>query len=219
MATPVERLSESLELHAAEFGIKLESEHIGKLRDYYRLLRKWNDRLHLVAPCSPEEFATRHVLESLMLVRHLSRAARVADIGSGAGLPIIPCLIARKDIQAVLFESSKRKAVFLREVLKALGCDNRAEVVPRRFQATKAPNVEFITCRAIDRFAQLLEVLIRWSPPDSGLLLFAGPRLVEEVRRNLRAITVERVPNSAGRFLVLARVGDSAVSRSESEKL
>jgi 16S rRNA (guanine527-N7)-methyltransferase len=219
MATPVEQFSTSVELHAAEFGIKLRSEHIGKLRDYYRLLRKWNDRLHLVAPCSAEEFATRHVLESLMLVRHLSRAARVADIGSGAGLPIIPCLIARKDIQAVLFESSKRKAVFLREALKALGCADRAEVVPWRFQATKAPNVEFITCRAIDRFAQLLEVLIRWTPRGSVLLLFAGARLVEEVRRNLRTVTVERVPNSARRFLILARVEAGAVSRSESEKL
>jgi len=79
------------------FDLDLPAETVTRLGDYYSLLTRWNDRLHLVAPCSPEEFATRHVLESLLLLKHLPDGAKVADIGSGAGLPIIPCLLARQD--------------------------------------------------------------------------------------------------------------------------
>lgn len=215
MATSLELFRAALQLHTAEFGIELRPQNMERLSRYYELLLKWNERLHLVAPCSPEEFATRHVLESLMLVRHFSAAARVADIGSGAGLPIIPCLIARQDIQAVLFESSKRKVVFLREALKVAGCQDQAEVVPRRFQTTKAPDVEFVTCRAIDQFAQLLPALIHWSPPGSTLLLFAGESIVEQVPTKLKAVTVAKVPNSRQRFLIAGRAEHSTASRTD----
>src|ERR1700754_1765197 len=92
------------------FNLDLPAETVTQLGEYYSLLTRWNDRLHLVAPCSPEEFAVRHVLESLMLLQHLPPNARVADIGSGGGLPIIPCLIARPDLHATLIESSQKKA-------------------------------------------------------------------------------------------------------------
>src|SRR2546421_6694537 len=105
----------ALSENARDFGLELKDSAIARLQSYYELLLKWNDRLHLVAPCSPEEFATRHVLESLLLLRHLPQNARVVDVGSGAGLPIIPCLIMRLDLRATLIESSPRKAVFLRE--------------------------------------------------------------------------------------------------------
>ena len=68
----------------------LPADTVTKLGEYYSLLTRWNERLHLVAPCSPQEFAFRHVLESMLLLEHLPRRARIVDIGSGGGLPIIP---------------------------------------------------------------------------------------------------------------------------------
>ncbi len=113
MPTPTEKFGQALWNNAAEFGIQLRAAEVTRLSKYYELLLKWNDRLHLVAPCSPEEFATRHVLESLLLLPHLPENASLLDVGSGAGLPIIPCLIIRTDLSATLIESSPRKAVFL----------------------------------------------------------------------------------------------------------
>src|SRR6185295_11783323 len=91
---------QSLVANMGSFNLDLPAEIVKQLGEYYSLLTRWNDRLHLVAPCTPEEFAIRHVLESLMLLPHLSPNSRVADIGSGGGLPIIPCLIARPDLKA-----------------------------------------------------------------------------------------------------------------------
>ena len=149
--------------------------------------------------------STRHVLESLMLLRHLSLNARVADIGSGAGLPIVPCLIARDDICATLFEASVKKAVFLGKALRAVNCQKRGEVVARSFQDIATPDADSVTCRALDRFSRWLPALIEWSPPASVLLLFAGKEILKQVERVFSFLSVEKIPKSEGRFLIVVR--------------
>ncbi|HKY29467.1 MAG TPA: 16S rRNA (guanine(527)-N(7))-methyltransferase RsmG [Pyrinomonadaceae bacterium] len=198
----VTEFTNTLVSDAADYGVEITPDSFDRLAAYYMLLDSWNPRLHLVAPCSPREFARRHVLESLVLLPHLPRDARVADIGSGAGLPILPCLIARSDVKATLFESSKKKAVFLREALKQTGTS--ATVIAQRFEETVTPQVEFVSCRALERFAQMLPTLIQWAPPESTLLLFGGIRLRERLQESVNFEEI-RVPNSDSRFLFVAR--------------
>ncbi|HJP91778.1 MAG TPA: 16S rRNA (guanine(527)-N(7))-methyltransferase RsmG [Pyrinomonadaceae bacterium] len=194
----LEKFERSLISNMESFGLELSDETVTQLGAFYSLLIRWNERLHLVAPCAPEEFAVRHVLESLLLLKHLSQGAKVADIGSGGGLPIIPCLIARSDLQATLIESSQKKAVFLREALNALG--RSALVLARPFEEVDPPPVSFVTCRALDRFMQKLPALINWAPAGSTLLLFGGEALGEEL-----GVQFEKhlIPLSDRRFLFI----------------
>ena len=196
------RFEQSLVANMGVFDLDLSAETVTLLGEYYSLLTRWNDRLHLVAPCSPEEFATRHVLESLMLLRHLPQGAKIADIGSGGGLPIIPCLIARADLQATLIESSQKKAVFLREALNRL--ELRATIVGRPFEDIPAPAVSFVTCRALDRFMRKLPALIKWAPRGSTLLLFGGDALREQLKRAKVSFEQFLIPQSEKRYLFLA---------------
>jgi 16S rRNA (guanine527-N7)-methyltransferase len=187
------------------YGIALDQDVLERFADYYRLLLVWNPRLHLVAPCSPSEFARRHVLESLMLLPHLPSAARVADIGSGAGLPIIPNLIARPDVRAVLIESSQKKAVFLSEALHAIGAAEHSRVVARRFEDVPQPEVDAVTCRALDGFSEMLQSLIDWSPPFSSLLLFGGDALGKEIERVGLNPSPVKIPDSERRWLFVVK--------------
>lgn len=204
MPTPAERFAVKLKLHAHDFGVELTAEHIAKLQDYYTLLLKWNLRVHLVAPCTPEEFATRHVLESLMLLKHLPPNTALADIGSGGGLPSIPCLIVRDDLYANLFEASQKKCVFLKEALRAVQREDRARV-NARFETAAAPDIQFVTCRALDKFEELLPSMIEWAPVGTTFLLFAGDAVKAKIKTMLTDTQVERVPQSEKRFLVMGR--------------
>jgi len=203
MPAPLEQFANALRLAAPEFGIELNAGPIRKLTEYYELLLKWNPRLHLVAPCSPEEFATRHVLESLTLLRHLPLAANVTDIGSGGGLPIIPCLLVREDLHATLIESSSKKAVFLREALRNIQPSGRAQIFVERFEKIAVPDAGFVTCRALEKFAQVIPIIIKWAPPDVTFLLFAGKKLRAEIESHLKSVLVERLPRSDARFLII----------------
>lgn len=209
METEIEQFRGALALNSAEFDVELQPEHFDRLISYYELLLKWNPKLHLVAPCSPEEFAVRHVLESLTLLKHLSTNARVADVGTGAGLPIIPCLLVRNDLYGVLIESSQRKAVFLKEALRLIKPSDRTQLVVARFEDAPPPDVAFITCRALDKFTELLPTLIDWAPRNATYLLFAGESLLENIRALLQVKSVELIPQSEKRFLVAASAPES----------
>ena len=180
------------------FDVDLSSEALSSLSAYYSLLTRWNARLHLVAPCSLEEFATRHILESLILLKHLPQHANIADIGSGAGLPIIPCLIARPDLHATLIESSQKKSVFLREALNTIS--RTATIIPKPFEDVPTPDVSFITCRALDQFVEKVTGIIEWAPRGSCLLLFGGEIVRQKLGHQTRGV---HIPLSDKRFLFI----------------
>lgn len=167
---------DALRTHEKQFELELADATIERLADYYDLVQLHNPLLHLVGPCSPEEFATRHILESLTLIKFLPRGVRFADVGAGAGLPSIPCLIAREDLKGVLIESKEKKVKFLQTVVADLGMTSRVEIVDRQFSETKLTNVYAVTCRALDKFTAKLPQLSKWGK-HTKLLLFGGNTL------------------------------------------
>ncbi|MDX6612162.1 MAG: rRNA (guanine527-N7)-methyltransferase, partial [Blastocatellia bacterium] len=144
-------------------------------------------------------------LESLLVLPYLKSGARVVDVGSGAGLPIIPCLLARPDISATLIESSPKKGVFLREALKSLQLDERATVTSNRFERMPSPEAEAITCRALDRFEILLPRLIEWAPVSCVLLLFAGESIEFQLKTMQLPFETVSVPTSDRRQLIILK--------------
>jgi 16S rRNA (guanine527-N7)-methyltransferase len=211
VAAQTVQFEKTLEAEMAIYGVALSREALQGLARYYRLLNVWNPRLHLVSFRSPKEFATRHVLESLFLLKYLPQGAHVADVGSGAGLPIIPCLIARSDLQAVLLEASKKKAVFLREVLRETIANDRAQLIVERFENVATPEVDFVTCRALERFEAMLPLLINWAPSTSTLLLFGGEGLGKVIEGPGLIIEKILLPNSARRFLFIVKKSNRVV--------
>ena len=194
----------AVKTHQAAFNIKLPAQTIEHLADYYALVREHNPILHLVGPCSPEEFAVRHILESLAMLEYLPQGARFADVGPGAGLPSIPCLIVRRDLKTVLIESKVKKANFLVKAVADLGTADRTRIVNRQFEEAGSEQFSVVACRALDKFAQKLPRLIKWAK-GRRLLLFGGPALGEALSRlgvqHKRAL----LPESEQRYLFIAK--------------
>jgi 16S rRNA (guanine(527)-N(7))-methyltransferase RsmG len=197
------QFASALERNMADFDVSLDTSSQVKLGDYFALLEHWNGRLHLVAPCSPEEFATRHVLESLVLLRHLAPDATVVDVGSGAGLPLIPCLVALPNLEGTLIESSQKKSVFLREALNRLDSAGRARVVSKRFEEVDPGNVEFVTCRALEQLTSQIPTLLAWANNAKTLLLFGGTSLGEALQLANCKFEQSLIPHSTQRFLFI----------------
>ena len=194
----------AFESNQETFGVFLSTEKVFNLTKYYELVCKHNDVLHLVAPSTSETFAVRHVLESLALLEFLPKNAKFADVGAGAGLPSIPCLIARADLQGVLIESKLKKAEFLREVLTECKLENRARILNRQFEELPKPDVSYICCRALDKFTQKLPKLLKWCG-NSNLLFFGGNALRDELTKNRVKFTEKLMPLSEQRFLFASK--------------
>lgn len=185
-----------------EFGLELSIETTEKLADHFELVQKDNPLLHLVAPCSAEEFAVRHVLESLTMLEHLPPNARFADLGTGAGLPAIPCLIAREDLHGTLIESKAKKADFLSGAVQALHLSARVKVVNRQFDEVADRDFGLVSCRALDRFVESIPRLLKWAGKRT-FLFFGGPSLREALEHNHADFRTRLMPMSEQRFLFI----------------
>jgi 16S rRNA (guanine527-N7)-methyltransferase len=193
----------ALNEHKKTFGVEIGTNAVSRLADYFELVQKHNEILHLVAPSSmenPEEFATRHILESLTLLEFLPKGVKFADVGSGAGLPGIPCLLVREDLHGFLIESKLKKGQFLNEVRHELNLHKRCVVIARQFEEFKRPDVRIVTCRAIDKFTQKLPGLLKWST-DAYLVFYGGENLRDELKKHGLVFRQKLLPMSEKRFV------------------
>jgi 16S rRNA (guanine527-N7)-methyltransferase len=95
------------------------------LADYAALIRRWAERIDLVAPADLDRLEERHIADSVRLAPLLDvlPSGPCADVGSGAGFPGIPLAIARPDRSWRLIEPRRRRAAFLEEAVRVLGLD------------------------------------------------------------------------------------------------
>jgi 16S rRNA (guanine527-N7)-methyltransferase len=117
----------ALDRGLGEMALELPRGARERLLGYVALLAKWNRTYNLTAIRDPAAMVPHHLLDSLSVLPHLPLAtaqARLADAGSGAGLPGIPLAIARPDWRVALAESSQKKAAFLRQAAIELELDN-----------------------------------------------------------------------------------------------
>lgn len=131
-------------------GLALPAGAVDKLAAYLALLLKWNKVYNLTAIRNPDEMVTHHLLDSLAVLPVLEKSAlaerhyRLADIGSGAGLPGIVLALARPDWSIASVETVEKKAAFQRQAQIELGLKNfsvhggRVEDLAGRFDAAIA---------------------------------------------------------------------------------
>lgn len=117
----------ALERGLDELALPLGANVQARLLDYLALIGKWNRRFNLTAIRDPLAMVSHHLLDSLAVVMPLERigpALRLADVGSGAGLPGIPLALARPEWFVTLNDRNGKKAAFLRQAKIELALTN-----------------------------------------------------------------------------------------------
>lgn len=134
-------------------------ESLAALHTYVDVLRTWQTKINLIGPSTVETVWTRHILDSVQLMDLLPRdCRRIAELGSGAGIPGLVLAIAA-GLEADLYESNTKKAAFLREAIRRTRA--RAEVHQVRLESLanepNLPTVDVVVARALAPLPQLLD--------------------------------------------------------------
>ncbi|WP_245234122.1 16S rRNA (guanine(527)-N(7))-methyltransferase RsmG [Mycobacterium sp. PS03-16] len=170
---------------AAVFG-----DRLALAQQYVDLLATAGVERGLIGPRETERLWDRHVLNSAALGELMVAGERVADIGSGAGLPGIPLALARPDVHVTLIEPMLRRSEFLREVVAELSLDvavvrGRAE---EREVVGEVGELDAVTSRAVAS----LDKLVGWSMPllrhDGRMLALKGARAEAEIEEHRRVL-------------------------------
>lgn len=144
----------------------------------------------LLGPREVDRLWERHLFNSAAVAELLDPNERVADIGSGAGLPGIPLALARPDLRLTLIEPLLRRSEFLREVVDELGID--VAVVRGRAEESTVHDQVGEMDAVVSRAVASLDKLTRWCMPllrvDGRMLAIKGERAEDEVREHRRVM-------------------------------
>lgn len=159
------------------FGTQLELA-----RAYTERLAADSETFGLLGPRELPRIWGRHVINSALLVELVESGSKVADIGSGAGLPGIPMAIAKPDATFTLIEPMERRSGWLQSVVSDLGLKN-VEVLRARAEEVERTDFDIATARAVaalDKLLKMLTPLIRGSSQKT-VLAMKGSRAPVEI--------------------------------------
>lgn len=147
---------------AAALQVPLSDAQATQLLDYLALIQKWNRVYNLTAVRDPAEMLTHHLFDSLTVIAPLLRqlggnAARLLDVGSGAGLPGVVMAICCPQLQVTCVDTVAKKAAFIQQVAATLKLPN-LRGVHARVESLTGP-FDVISSRA---FASLAD-FVNWS--------------------------------------------------------
>lgn len=158
-----------------------------RLLAFLALLGKWNRTYNLTAIREPAAMITQHLLDSLavlpiihQLVLATRRSFRLADVGSGAGLPGIPLALAVPDWELTLIETVDKKSAFQRQVKAELALENLTVVNARVEQVTSA-SFDAVISRAFSDLTDFVTLAGHLIAPNGYLLAMKGAMPNEEI--------------------------------------
>jgi 16S rRNA (guanine527-N7)-methyltransferase len=165
--------------------VNLFAKYIGEIELF-------NPAYGLVGTNDRRELVIRHILDSLaplgIIYRLLTHnaAPRIADVGSGAGLPGIPLAIALPQIKFTLIERMGRRAGFLRNTCAALALSNAA-VEEAEMEQAAPDRFSLVTFRAFRPLEpKILKGLFRLCGPSGILAAYKGRR--EKIEEEMAAL-------------------------------
>jgi len=176
-------IGEIVTREAQLLGLVLSTHEVGAFESYAAELKKWNSKVNLTAITKDREIAIKHFVDSLHLAPYLTADDRLLDIGSGAGLPVIPVKIIRPDIAMVSVDAVAKKIHFQRHVIRILNLQN-IEAIHARIEALhniRGKSFTVITSRAftrLDRFVALAAPLLA---EDGVLVAMKGEQAESEI--------------------------------------
>ncbi len=171
------------------------------------------ERASVSSVTDPERAWRVHVEDSLtgLEVEELSRAGRIADIGSGAGFPGLVLAVALPDSRVDLIESVGRKCEFIQRAIEAAGISN-ATVVNARSEEIAGDDgresYDAVTARAVGRLSTLAELASPLLKANGVLVAWKGKRDADEEQQLERAAA-----QLAMRPEQILEVGDRAGSK------
>jgi 16S rRNA (guanine527-N7)-methyltransferase len=202
-------------------GLNLSLSNIADLELFLEEMGRWN-RVHNLTAIEGEANSVRlHLIDSITVLPMMRQFIRlknpkIADLGSGGGLPAIPIAILQSEWHLTLIEAIRKKTAFLQHVRGKLGLKN-VEILSERVEVvakSQPGQFDAVISRAFTSLAHFLELSLPLLKPEGLVFAMKSKRADEELQDvsmvdwQLVADEPLQIPNLAveRRLLVLSPV-------------
>jgi len=202
-------------------GLNLSSGNIADLEFFLQEMGRWNQVHNLTAIEGEKNSVRLHLIDSITVLPVMRRFLdlpnpKIADLGSGGGLPAIPIAILQPEWHLSLIEAVRKKTAFLQHVRGKLGLKNIQVLSERVEEVAKSQQGQFdaVISRAFTNLAHFLELSLPLLRPNGLVFAMKAKRADEELQDvcmddwRLLADEPLEIPNLAveRRLLVLSPV-------------
>ncbi len=178
---------------AAKLGIEISEDKLELFSKLAYLLVEQNKTMNLTAITDPDGIAVKHFADSVSALSayEFAESAKVLDVGTGAGFPSIPLLIARPDLKMTMIDSTAKKLKYVASTVEELGLS--AEVLHTRAEEA-GQNKEYrekfdVVCsRAVAALNVLCEYCLPFVKVGGVFLAMKGAKAQEEIANARNAI-------------------------------
>ncbi|MDO8281933.1 MAG: 16S rRNA (guanine(527)-N(7))-methyltransferase RsmG [Thermodesulfovibrionia bacterium] len=170
-----------------ELGLSCSKKATADLLTLLSELKKWNKAYNLTSLKTDEDIIIKHFLDSLLYLKVFpDNALKAADIGTGAGFPGIPIKIIRPDIEMTLVEPSRKKAAFLRNIVRVLKLDkvNVLQMRAEEMGEDLHDYFDIIVSRATFSIMDYIQAASPYIRPGGVLIVSKGPNYSEEIKEH-----------------------------------
>ncbi len=155
--------------------IPYDNNQLETLVKFIQLIEKWNKTYNLTAVRNREEMARLHILDSLTVLPYI-HGNRVADIGTGAGLPGIPLAIFLPNVEFILIDSNSKKTRFVQQAILELKLKNVTVLHSRVENVQPDKLFSTVTMRAFASLQDIMRLTEHLITPSGILLAMKGQR-------------------------------------------
>ncbi|WP_323018701.1 16S rRNA (guanine(527)-N(7))-methyltransferase RsmG [Castellaniella sp.] len=175
---------DSLAAALQSLGMSQDLDRADVLLAYLQQLHHWNKAYNLTAVRDPADMLVQHVFDSLAVVPELrsrqnGRDLRVADMGSGAGLPGIILGICQPDWTIFCVDAVGKKTAFVRQAAGVLGLKN-VQAVHGRIESLDSLQADVVISRAFASLGDFVRVAGHHRAPQGVMLAMKGQYPHEE---------------------------------------
>ncbi|OII11518.1 16S rRNA (guanine(527)-N(7))-methyltransferase [Curtobacterium sp. MCBA15_009] len=174
-------------------AVTLFGARIDLARSFTAELARRGEELGLIGPRELPQLWTRHILNSALLAPLLEARGRVADVGSGAGLPGLVLAIARPDVSFTLIEPMERRVDWLTSEAARLGLENVTVLRARAEDVADDVVVDQVTARAVSALSKLIPLTVPLVRSGGQLILMKGARVDDEIEKARKVILRKRL--------------------------
>ncbi|KAF3981685.1 MAG: 16S rRNA (guanine(527)-N(7))-methyltransferase RsmG [Methylococcales symbiont of Hymedesmia sp. n. MRB-2018] len=176
----MESCQQVLQQGMQELAITVDDDKLQLLLAFIKLIEKWNKAYNLTAVRNRDEMARLHILDSLTVL-HFIKGSRVADIGTGAGLPGIPLAVFLPDIEFTLVDSNSKKTRFVQQAVLELQLKNVTVLHTRVEDIKLEDNFSTVITRAFASLQDIMQLTQHLLNRNGVLLAMKGQQSQQEL--------------------------------------